>query len=97
MVYGLGALSGPVLGGLAMDAVGPVGLPVLSAAAVAALLGLFGLYRMTRRSAPPVAEQSEYVVLVRTTPVALEMHPDADPAPELDLPVGRKARKQVTT
>ncbi len=79
-----------------MDAVGPVGLPVLSAA-VAALLGLFGLYRMTRRSAPPVAEQSEYVVLVRTTPVALEMHPDADPAPELDLPVGRKARKRVTT
>ena len=96
MVYGLGALCGPVLGGLAMDAVGPVGLPVLSAA-VAALLGLFGLYRMTRRSAPPVAEQSEYVVLVRTTPVALEMHPDADPAPELDLPVGRKARKRVTT
>ncbi len=88
LVYGLGALFGPVLGGLAMEGAGPAGLPVLSAA-VAVLLGLFGLYRMTRRAAPPVAAQSEYVLLVRTTPVALEMHPDADPAPELDLPAGR--------
>jgi MFS family permease len=88
LVYGLGALCGPVLGGVAMEGVGPVGLPVLSAA-VAALLGLFGLYRMARRAAPPVAEQTEYVPLVRTTPVALEMHPDADPAPELDLPASR--------
>jgi MFS family permease len=85
LVYGLGALGGPALGGLAMDAFGPVGLPALSAAVVAAL-GLFGLFRMTRRAAPPVQEQTAFVPMVRTTPVALEMHPDADPAPGLELP-----------
>jgi len=84
LVYGLGALLGPLLGGFAMQAVGPVGLPAMSAA-TAALLGLFGLYRMTRRAAPPVDEQSNFVPLVRTSPVALEMHPEADPALEFEL------------
>jgi hypothetical protein len=41
---------------------------------------------MTRRAAAPIAEQTEFVPMVRTSPVALEMHPDADVAPELDLP-----------
>jgi MFS family permease len=85
LIYGLGALCGPLLGGLAMDVTGPVGLPLVSATTATAL-ALFGLYRMTRRAPPPVAEQTEFVPLVRTSPVALEMHPDADPAPELELP-----------
>lgn len=85
LVYGIGALFGPLLGGFAMQWAGPVGLPVVSAA-TASLLGIFGLYRMTRRSPPPVAEQTEFVPMVRTSPVVLEMHPEADPAPELDLP-----------
>ncbi len=85
LVYGFGALCGPLLGGFAMQGVGPVGLPVISAV-TATLLGLFGLYRMTRRAPPPVEEQTEFVPLVRTSPVALEMHPDADPMPELELP-----------
>jgi MFS family permease len=84
LVYGIGALFGPLLGGFAMQGAGPVGLPAVSAA-TAALLGLYGLYRMTRRSAPPIAEQTEFVPMVRTSPVVLEMHPDADPAPELEL------------
>ena len=84
LVYGGGALAGPLLGGAAMTWAGPVGLPALSAA-TAAFLGLFGIYRMTRRAPPPMEEQSEFVALVRTSPVVLEMHPQADPAPELDL------------
>jgi MFS family permease len=84
LIYGGGALAGPLLGGAAMTLAGPVGLPALSAATVA-LLGLFGLYRMARRAPPPTAEQGEFVPMVRTTPVVLEMHPQADPAPELDL------------
>jgi MFS family permease len=84
LIYGGGALAGPLLGGAAMTLAGPVGLPALSAATVA-LLGLFGLYRMARRAPPPTAEQGEFVLMVRTTPVVLEMHPQADPAPELDL------------
>lgn len=67
-----------------MDGVGPVGLPVVSATTATAL-AVFGLYRMTRRSSPPLDAQTEFVALVRTSPVALEMHPDAELAPELDL------------
>jgi MFS family permease len=85
LVYGVGALCGPLLGGIGMQFTGPVGLPAVSAA-IAAGLAVFGVYRMTRRAPPPVAEQTEFVPLVRTSPIALEMHPDADPSPELDLP-----------
>jgi hypothetical protein len=85
LVYGIGALCGPLLAGLAMQGAGPVGLPAVSAASAGAL-ALYGLYRMTRRAAAPIAEQTEFVPMVRTSPVALEMHPDADVAPELDLP-----------
>lgn len=84
LVYGFGALFGPLLGGIAMEFAGPVGLPVLSAG-MAALLALYGLYRRTQREAPALADQTEFVPLVRTTPVVLEMHPGADPEPELDL------------
>jgi MFS family permease len=81
LVYGLGAILGPLLGGIAMQAMDPAGLPVVSVA-TAAVLGLFGLYRMTRRASPPVEEQTGFVPLVRTSPVALEMHPDADASTE---------------
>ena len=84
LIYGLGAFSGPLLAGVAMDGFGPVGLPVV-AATTAALLALFGLYRVTRRASPPLEEQTEFVPMVRTSPVAMEMHPDVDLEPELDL------------
>ncbi|MCW8906344.1 MAG: MFS transporter [Sedimenticola sp.] len=84
LIYGLGAFSGPLLAGVAMDSIGPVGLPVV-AATTAALLALFGLYRVTRRASPPLDEQTEFVPMVRTSPMAMEMHPDVDMEPELDL------------
>jgi len=84
-IYGVGAFAGPLMAGIAMRAVGPVGLPLLSAG-IAALLGLFGAYRMLRAEPPPREEQTEFVPLVRTSPVVLEMHPEADRSPELDLP-----------
>ena len=77
LIYGLGALSGPLLVGIAMDALGPVGLPLVSTLG-ATLLALYGFYRTTRRAPPPTDEQSEFVPMVRTTPVALEMYPQAD-------------------
>ncbi|MCB1802491.1 MAG: MFS transporter [Gammaproteobacteria bacterium] len=91
LIYGFGALSGPVLGGLSMEIVGPVGLPAISAVA-ATLLTVYGLYRRTRRLAPPLDEQGEFVPLVRTSPAALDMHPGADPEPEQeddDAPTNR--------
>lgn len=80
LIYGAGALSGPLLVGGAMEFIGAVGLPVVSAA-TAGLLALFGLYRITRRSPPPLEEQGDYVPMVRTTPVALELYPEADAHP----------------
>jgi MFS family permease len=85
LVYGIGALFGPILGGFAMESVGPQGLPALSVVTTVTL-ALFGIFRVTRRAAPAVEAQAEFVPMVRTSPVALEMHPDADPAPGLDLP-----------
>jgi MFS family permease len=77
LVYGFGAILGPAAAGLVMSLLGPMGLPLLSGTFLA-LLGVFGLYRMTRRPPPPVEEQGEFVAMVRTTPVALEMHPQVD-------------------
>jgi len=74
LVYGFGAIAGPALAGLVMTRVGPMGLPLFSAAFLL-LLGAFGLYRMTRRAAPPAGEQGDFVAMVRTTPVALALHP----------------------
>jgi len=85
LIYGIGALCGPLAGGIAMEIAGPVGLPVISSA-IAAALGLFGLYRVTRRTAPPRDHQGGFVTMVRTSPVALEMYPVADPEAEHELP-----------
>jgi MFS family permease len=79
LLYGVGAFCGPLLGGLSMDLFGPAGLPA-TAATVSAILAGFGVFRMTQRSPPPLEEQGEFVPMVRTTPVALEMHPEADSA-----------------
>ncbi len=76
-IYGFGALCGPLLGGTAMGVAGPVGLPVLTTATLV-ILGLFGIVRMRQRPPPPTEDQSEFVPLVRTTPVVLEMHPEAE-------------------
>lgn len=51
------------------------------------LLGLFAVYRMRTGAPIPAAEQGEFVSLVRTTPEAVELLPEAEVEPELDLPV----------
>lgn len=76
-IYGVGALTGPLLGALAMDLAGAVGLPFLGSA-VLLCLGLFGVLRMLRRAPPAPGQQGEFVPLLRTTPVVLEMHPESD-------------------
>jgi MFS family permease len=84
LVFGIGALCGPILSGIAMTSIGPAGLPGMSAITTACL-ALFGVFRVTRRAAPALEEQVEFVPMVRTSPVVLEMYPEADQAPDLDL------------
>ena len=81
LLYGVGAIFGPLAGGLAMAWAGPVGLPFMSAATLV-LLGAFGICRMVLRPAPPLEAQAEFVPLARTSPVVLEMHPQAEAASE---------------
>ena len=80
LVFGFGALIGPLAAGVAMATAGPVGLPAM-ATTTALLLALYGVYRTRRRQAPPLAEQGEFVPMVRTTPVALELSPQAAETP----------------
>lgn len=84
LLYGLGALFGPLLSGWIMDFGGAVGLPLFSAAMLL-LFNLYGLYRITRRAPLPLEEQAEFVPLAKTSPVVMEMHPQAEIEPELDL------------
>ncbi|ABA58031.1 Major facilitator superfamily MFS_1 [Nitrosococcus oceani ATCC 19707] len=84
LVYGAGSALGPLIAGFCMAVWGPSGL-LDYLAAILALLGLFGLYR-TQRSAPiPAEEQGEFVPMIRTSQAVLEMYPEADLEPELDL------------
>jgi len=73
-LYGCGAALGPILGGAAMDGVGPRGFPFYLAAVLIALV-LIALYRMTRRAAPPPEQRESSVALPRTTPLILELDP----------------------
>jgi MFS family permease len=77
LLYGIGAFLGPFGGGLVMAWAGPVGLPVLSAVILLSM-SLYGFYRKARRAPPPLEEQTEFVPVTRTTPVMLEMHPQAE-------------------
>ena len=75
LLWGSGAIAGPILAGLFMQWIGPMAfLPFL---AVAALIpGLFTRYRMSVSAPVAAAEQSDYVAQFATSPVALEMHPE---------------------
>jgi MFS family permease len=77
LIYGAGALAGPLLVSLAMTNWGPIGLPITSASAALAL-SLFGILRMAVRKPPPIAQQADFVAMARTSPVVLEMHPEVE-------------------
>ncbi|NIR32161.1 MAG: MFS transporter [Gammaproteobacteria bacterium] len=79
LLYGIGAAGGPVAAGLLMDAVGRGSLFGLFAG-VWGLLGAFALYRMRARAPVPLAAQEPFVIMEQTSPVALEMHPQVEPA-----------------
>ena len=84
LIFGMGSIAGPAIGGLLMDGFGPGTIPIYSAAALG-LLGLLGLLRLIWAAPIPLIEQGGFVLMVRTTPVVLEMLPQTDAQPELDL------------
>ena len=79
LVYGAGAVVGPLASGLAMEQWGPLGL-LLYMTAVLLAFSLFALLRIGLER--PVAPQDRvaFVSLVRTSQAALEMDPRTDTA-----------------
>ncbi|HCB13394.1 MAG TPA: MFS transporter [Gammaproteobacteria bacterium] len=89
LIFGIGSIAGPAIGGPLMDGFGPGTIPAYSAAWLG-LLGLLGLMRLVLAKPIPLIQQGRFVLMVRTTPVALEMLPQTDVQPELDLPLPSK-------
>ncbi|MDX1609555.1 MAG: MFS transporter [Halofilum sp. (in: g-proteobacteria)] len=74
MVYGVGAVIGPLLGGAAMDVYGPAGLPLAVAAAFGGF-GLFGLWRMSVRAPVAAQDQRDFLAVAGTTHMAQDLDP----------------------
>ena len=74
LVYGAGAVLGPLAGGLMMHPFGPRGLFIY----MAGVLGIFVLFALTRlpvSSPVPEPERSTYMPMNRTSPVAAQLDP----------------------
>jgi hypothetical protein len=69
LVFGIGAIAGPAVVGVAMSTIGPVGF-FLYLAAAHALIALIALFRMTRRAAPSAEERTPYQPVAPTAPLA---------------------------
>ena len=76
LVHGVGAAIGPALAGQLMALGGANALPVYFAAMQGGLV-LLAVWKMHQRTVEePTGEPAHFVPMVRTTPTALEMHPD---------------------
>ncbi|WP_050930923.1 MFS transporter [Aestuariivita boseongensis] len=71
-INGLGAITGPLITGWAMDTVGPPGFWIF-AGSLLVVLAVYSLYRATQRPSVPVEETGAYVTMSPSaTSVALE-------------------------
>lgn len=83
IAYGIGASFGPTLGSVIMDFLGARGLFIFIGG-VSLLLMTFIIWRITQRPSPPVADQSDYQTLQRTSAVVYEMYPESGEETEND-------------
>jgi len=82
LCYGLGAVFGPVTASQGMVAMGPSGLFIFLAI-VGALAGAFVLWRLVSRAPAPPEAKGAFVATPATTPVALNLSPEAEePKPD---------------
>lgn len=78
VLYGVGAIAGPLIGTATMGAMGPDGL-FLYLAVAASLMAAFTAYRMTRRAAIDADDMVDYVpVQQSTSSMAYELDPRSD-------------------
>jgi len=81
LVFGVGAVLGPLAAGFVMDALSPAAMFAMFALTYALLVG-FCLYRMPRRDPVPVEAQTAFVPLLRTSQQAAEMAEAPNLAPD---------------
>jgi len=72
LLHGLGAIAGPVITGLLMSQIGPLGLPVYFAAILAPFT-VYVLLRVRRARDHIVEEPAQFVPMERTSTEAMEM------------------------
>jgi len=84
LTYGIGAALGPATVGALMSAFGPRTL-LLYFCLLLLTLAVAAYHFMRARPPVPTADKGEFVPMVRTSQAALEMLPEAEVKPELDL------------
>jgi MFS family permease len=84
-LYGMGAVAGPLLSGGVMASWG-AGSFLLFLAAVQVPLVAFLVVRVRRVAPVPPAARGEYVSMMRTTPMAMQMHPEGGEAAQEPQP-----------
>lgn len=77
LLYGCGAIAGPLLAGVCMQLFGASALPLFIAVA-AFVPAIFAAYRMAVSRAVPLQHQGDWVPQFVTSPVALEMLPETN-------------------
>ncbi len=85
LLYGAGAVLGPILAPLAMNAVGPEAL-FIQVAVIYAALAVFGLFRVFVRDPAPARNREAYVSVPRTSPTIFELDPRGDPPAQTEEP-----------
>lgn len=88
-INGLGAVTGPVITGWMMGAIGPRGFFIFVGVLAFAIAG-YALYRMTQRAAPSVDETDSYTpVMASSSPFAVEF------AQEYDIEVAQEQQDEA--
>lgn len=81
MLYGAGAILGPVIAPVAMQFGGPQAL-FIHTSVIYGGLAVFGLFRVVLRDAAPRSQREAYVSVPRTSPTVFEFDPRGEAAPE---------------
>lgn len=77
LLYGAGAIVGPMVATIVMQILGPDGL-FMHLAVAAALLAAFTIFRMTQRAAAPSDESADFVFAQGVSPASFELDPRAE-------------------
>ncbi|GJL90350.1 MFS transporter [Hyphococcus sp.] len=83
LLYGVGAVIGPIIAPLAMNEFGPRAL-FIHTAVTYAVLAVFGLFRVFLRDAAPRADRESYVAVPRTSPAVFEIDPRVEAPDEAE-------------